>query len=68
MPNYLALFSYAPDAMAAMIENPADRETAVRAGFPPLASYRDGTAFRSFVETESAKYGRMIKAEGMTLE
>ena len=30
MPKYLALFSYAPDAMAAMIENPADRETAVR--------------------------------------
>jgi uncharacterized protein with GYD domain len=30
MPKYLALFSYADDAMAAMIENPADREPAVR--------------------------------------
>jgi uncharacterized protein with GYD domain len=30
MPKYLALFSYSHDAMAAMIENPADRETAVR--------------------------------------
>jgi uncharacterized protein with GYD domain len=30
MPKYLALFSYSDDAIAAMIENPADRETAVR--------------------------------------
>ena len=30
MPKYLALFSYSHDAMAAMIENPADRETAVK--------------------------------------
>lgn len=30
MPKYLALFSYSHDAMAAMIEHPADRETAVR--------------------------------------
>ncbi len=30
MPKYLALFSYSSDAMAAMIESPADRETAVR--------------------------------------
>src|SRR5690242_17633512 len=29
MPKYLALFSYSEDAMAAMIENPADREAAV---------------------------------------
>lgn len=31
MPKYLAQFSYSHEAMAAMIENPADRETAVRA-------------------------------------
>jgi uncharacterized protein with GYD domain len=31
MPKYLALFSYSHEAMAAMIENPAERETAVRA-------------------------------------
>jgi uncharacterized protein with GYD domain len=30
MPKYLALFSYSDDAIAAMIGNPADRETAVR--------------------------------------
>ena len=30
MPKYLALFSYAPEAKAAMIESPADREPAVR--------------------------------------
>jgi uncharacterized protein with GYD domain len=30
MPKYLALFSYSDEAIAAMIENPADRETAVR--------------------------------------
>jgi len=30
MPKYLALFSYSDDAIAAMIENPADREAAVR--------------------------------------
>ena len=31
MPKYLAMFSYSDGAMAAMIENPADREPAVRA-------------------------------------
>ena len=31
MPKYLALFSYSGDAMAAMIESPAEREPAVRA-------------------------------------
>jgi uncharacterized protein with GYD domain len=31
MPKYLAMFSYSDEAMAAMIENPADREPAVRA-------------------------------------
>ena len=30
MPKYLALFSYSDDAMAAMIESPAEREPAVR--------------------------------------
>jgi uncharacterized protein with GYD domain len=30
MPKYLALFSYSDAAMAAMIENPEDREPAVR--------------------------------------
>jgi uncharacterized protein with GYD domain len=30
MPKYLALFSYSNTAMAAMIDNPADRETAVK--------------------------------------
>jgi uncharacterized protein with GYD domain len=30
MPKYLALFSYSDTALAAMIENPADREPAVR--------------------------------------
>ncbi len=30
MPKYLALFSYSDTAMAAMIDNPADRETAVQ--------------------------------------
>jgi len=30
MPKYLAMFSYSPEAMAAMIENPADREPAIR--------------------------------------
>ena len=30
MPKYLALFSYSDQAMAAMIENPAEREPAVR--------------------------------------
>jgi uncharacterized protein with GYD domain len=30
MPKYLALFSYSHDAMAAMIENPAEREPAVQ--------------------------------------
>ena len=30
MPKYLALFSYSDTAMAAMIENPVDRETAVQ--------------------------------------
>jgi uncharacterized protein with GYD domain len=30
MPKYLALFSYSDAAMAAMIENPADREPAVQ--------------------------------------
>ena len=29
MPKYLALFSYTDTAMAAMIENPADREPAI---------------------------------------
>ena len=31
MPTYLALFSYSDEAMAAMIESPAEREPAVRA-------------------------------------
>jgi uncharacterized protein with GYD domain len=31
MPKYLALFSYSEESLAAMIENPADREPAVRA-------------------------------------
>jgi uncharacterized protein with GYD domain len=31
MPKYLALFSYSNEAMAAMIESPAEREPAVRA-------------------------------------
>jgi uncharacterized protein with GYD domain len=30
MPKYLALFSYSEGSLAAMIENPADREPAVR--------------------------------------
>jgi uncharacterized protein with GYD domain len=30
MPKYLALFSYSDTAMAAMIDNPADREAAVQ--------------------------------------
>ena len=30
MPKYLALFSYSDEAMAAMIDNPADRVAAVR--------------------------------------
>ena len=30
MPKYLAMFTYSNEAMAAMIENPADREPAVR--------------------------------------
>ena len=30
MPKYLALFSYSDQAMSAMIDNPADREAAVR--------------------------------------
>jgi uncharacterized protein with GYD domain len=30
MPKYLALFSYSDQAMAAMLDNPADREAAVR--------------------------------------
>jgi uncharacterized protein with GYD domain len=30
MPKYLALFSYTNEAIATMIENPADREAAVR--------------------------------------
>jgi uncharacterized protein with GYD domain len=30
MPTYLALFSYSDEAMAAMIESPAEREPAVR--------------------------------------
>jgi uncharacterized protein with GYD domain len=30
MPKYLALFSYSDAAMAAMIDTPADRETAVQ--------------------------------------
>jgi uncharacterized protein with GYD domain len=30
MPKYLALFSYSDDAIAAMIETPAEREPAVR--------------------------------------
>jgi uncharacterized protein with GYD domain len=30
MPKYLAMFAYSSEAMAAMIENPADREPAVR--------------------------------------
>jgi uncharacterized protein with GYD domain len=31
MPKYLSLFSYSEESLAAMIENPADREPAVRA-------------------------------------
>jgi len=31
MPKYLALFAYSDEAMAAMIESPAEREPAVRA-------------------------------------
>jgi len=31
MPKYLALFAYSNEAMAAMIESPAEREPAVRA-------------------------------------
>jgi uncharacterized protein with GYD domain len=31
MPKYLALFSYSEGSLAAMIENPADREPAIRA-------------------------------------
>ena len=30
MPKYLALFSYSQEALAAMVEHPADREPAVR--------------------------------------
>ena len=30
MPKYLALFSYSDEAMAAMIDDPADREAPVR--------------------------------------
>ncbi len=30
MPKFLALFSYSDEAIAAMIDNPADREAAVR--------------------------------------
>jgi tripartite-type tricarboxylate transporter receptor subunit TctC len=52
----------------ATLADPAYRATAERAGFPPLANYRDGAAFRTFVEGESAKYARMITAEGLTIE
>jgi uncharacterized protein with GYD domain len=31
MPKYLSLFSYSEESLAAMIENPVDREPAVRA-------------------------------------
>jgi tripartite-type tricarboxylate transporter receptor subunit TctC len=55
-------------ACRATLADPTYRATAEKAGFPPLATYRDGAAFRTFVEGESAKYSRMIKAEGLTIE
>lgn len=45
------------------LEDPAYRAIAERGGFPPL--FRDGKAVKSFVASEFAKYGPIIKAEGL---
>ncbi len=45
------------------LEDPAYRAIAERGGFPPL--FRDGKSAKSFVASEFAKYGPIIKAEGL---
>lgn len=49
------------DALA----NPAYREAATRAGFPPL--FRDGEAFGAFLRDEFARYGTLMRQEGLDL-
>lgn len=49
-----------------VLEDPSYRASAERGGFPPL--YRDGAATKAFVEAEYAKYGPLLKAEGIELE
>jgi len=51
------------DACRATLEDPAYRALAERGGFPP--HFRDGDATRIFVAGELAKYGPIIKAEGL---
>jgi len=51
------------DACRATLADPSYRALAERGGFPPL--FRDGDATRAFVASEFAKYGPIIKAEGL---
>jgi tripartite-type tricarboxylate transporter receptor subunit TctC len=48
-----------------VLENPAYRQVATRAGFPPL--FRDGEAFGAFVRAEYARYGDLMRQEGLEL-
>lgn len=47
------------------LSNPAYREAATRAGFPPL--FRDGEAFGTFLNSEFARYGTQMRQEGLDL-
>ena len=51
------------DACRSTLEDPAYRALAERGGFPP--AFRDGEATEAFVKSELAKYGPIIKAEGL---
>ncbi len=47
------------------LANPAYREAATRAGFPPL--FRDGPEFSAFLQTEFTRYGGLMRQEGLEL-
>jgi tripartite-type tricarboxylate transporter receptor subunit TctC len=48
------------------LDDPAYKASAEKGGFPPL--YRDGDATKAFVQSEFAKYGPIVKAEGIELQ
>ncbi len=53
-------------ACRVMLDDPAYRAIAERAGFPPY--FRTGQEFRTFVGAEFARYGAFMKAEGLELQ